>query len=225
MVNHYVLKRFCLLIFLWLSGVCAGFSETITSKANGSWSDADTWEGGVPKAGDVVSITHTVAVDQVTQVIGSLEIKGGGELVAGTGISELRLAGALKNDGILNLYSSPASYAGIVLSGGSHWSGAGTWNVAGLQLLSGAYWTFTDGIQILINKDLQADETAAIYGYEYPSTELIFTGPESSTVACVPSAFYPILVVDKDPGAIVSFPDCLGFFHTEALRRTQPGRQ
>ena len=212
MVNHYVLKRFCLLIFLWLFGVCVGFSAEITSIANGNWSDPATWNNGIPAGDDQVVIKHLVAVDQVTQIIGSLKIEVEGQLVAGTGISELRLSGPLDNSGILNLYNGPGAYTAILLSDVSHWKGAGAWNLAGLQLVSGAYWTFADGMQIRINKDLQADGTSTINDFfGSPGTELIFSGPESGTITSAPTAFYPVLVVDKEAGAIVSFADSEGF--------------
>ncbi|HEY0896882.1 MAG TPA: T9SS type A sorting domain-containing protein [Sphingobacteriaceae bacterium] len=204
--------RSSLVLFLWLAGIAAGFSAEIKSAGNGNWSSASTWvNGALPQAGDQVVIQHEVSIDQSTPVVGRVAIRTGAKLLAASGTWQLRVSGDIVNDGTLNLYSSPTAYADVVLSGDSYWQGPGSWTLAGVQVGAAIEWTFSQGLQFYINKDIQADETASVNDLFFNSNaEFIFTGSESSTVASSPAFFYPLFVVDKTAGAIVSLADSEG---------------
>ena len=148
MVNIYGIVRLCMVLVLLMVNIRTGFAALVTSVNNGSWSDTSTWVNQeIPKAGDDVVISHDVTLDQVTQVIGSLQIAAGGKLLAGPGTWQVRLSGVLANDGILSLYSGPAAYVDVVLSGDSYWLGKGNWTLAGTELifLSGQVGLKPDG--------------------------------------------------------------------------------
>lgn len=62
---------------------CAGTGQTVTSVANGSWSNPATWQGGkIPLCTDNVIIYHQINVDVVTPALTSLIIKAGAKLIA-----------------------------------------------------------------------------------------------------------------------------------------------
>ncbi len=212
MVNNYAIVRSCLVLFLWVVSVTAGFSAEIKSVSNGNWSAATTWlNGALPQAGDQVVIEHEVSIDQLTAILSSVEVTAGGKLLGAPGTWQLRVSGDMVNDGVLNLYSSPTAYVNVILSGDSYWQGSGTWILAGVQVGGDVTWDFAPGLQFYINKDIQADETALVNDFFFNSNaEFIFTGSESSTVASSPAFFYPLFVVDKTAGAIVSFADSEG---------------
>lgn len=61
----------------------AGTGQTVTSAANGSWSNPSTWQGGkIPLCTDNVIIYHQINVDVVTPALASLIIKSGAKLTA-----------------------------------------------------------------------------------------------------------------------------------------------
>ena len=62
---------------------CAGTGQTVTSVANGSWSNPATWQGGkIPLCTDNVIIYHQINVDVVTPALTSLIIVMEQKLIA-----------------------------------------------------------------------------------------------------------------------------------------------
>ena len=129
------------------NSVTIGSSLNCISAGNGNWS-AITWNncrGGVPLAGDNVTIDHVVSLDITTPAISSLTINGS---LTASASNTLTLAGNLTNNGTLSLGTS----GNVILTAASQWTGTGaTWTLNNLTLASQALSfnatdTFTLGI-------------------------------------------------------------------------------
>lgn len=129
------------------NSVTIGSSLNCISAGNGNWS-AITWNncrGGVPLAGDNVTIDHVVSLDITTPAISSLTINGS---LTASASNTLTLAGNLTNNGTLSLGTS----GNVILTAASQWTGTGaTWTLNNLTLGSQALSfnatdTFTLGI-------------------------------------------------------------------------------
>lgn len=95
--------------------------------ASGNWNTAGTWTncgGGVPQAGDMVTILNGHTVTLNTNPPSLYLLTNGGTLTDNGSSRTLIMAGDIANNGTLNLSNST-----VRIAGGATWSGNGTWNL------------------------------------------------------------------------------------------------
>ena len=137
------LKFYLIFIFLFILAFTAGYSLAATriSQQSGDWSSSATWGGVIPAANDDIIVSAGTIVRLNTSLSSSLsyhnlDIESGGSLIVGIDKVTLRLAGNLRNNGILNLWQSSTLQGDIVLYANSFWSGNGTWNLSTINVQS-----------------------------------------------------------------------------------------
>lgn len=130
MMSQRFSGRALLLFFCFFCGLTAEISAaTCTSRRDGDWSAAATWNcgsgtrNGPPAAGDAVVVrgSDDLTLDTDTASLLSLTVNAGGSITSDASRT-LYLAGNLVNDGGVTLTTGTGR---IVMQGASAWSGSG----------------------------------------------------------------------------------------------------
>ncbi|KAF5434797.1 G8 domain-containing protein, partial [Candidatus Methanophagaceae archaeon] len=168
------IKKVLVVSFVILITSLNVFSATITSIGTGDWSNAATWDAGVPVAGDdvIIAAGHTVTLNQDATVL-SLTVNNTGVLVIGNDATARSLTvtgataiagsltvgtfdithtisfqGAVTNNGTLDLYNTSGQIANVVLDGNFTIGGTVSPQFNGITFNTG---TVTAGIAFDIN--------------------------------------------------------------------------
>ena len=93
---------FTVIIFSLFTHEQLSAQQVVNSIANGPWSNASTWDAGVPAVDDTVNIVHAVTLDEnvTLSVTGMLTINSGSSLV---GANKLTINNKMTNNGTLNI--------------------------------------------------------------------------------------------------------------------------
>lgn len=123
--------RLLAFVLMLLSSVAA-MAATCTSRQDGNWSDANTWncgfwiKNGPPASGDTVVVLGNdhLTLDGNTNSLAALTVHSGGSITGDGNSRVINLAGNLTNNGDISLLGG--SDSSVVLQGASTWSGTGT---------------------------------------------------------------------------------------------------
>jgi hypothetical protein len=143
----------CVLIFLLLLSAFSSAQTDTWIGTTGNWSDPTQWNNGVPVTGDSIVIGPSAAnsTDDFSIEIGELSLANSTDILTIADGVALNLAGAVSNDGSIQL-GSAGSNTYLLISGSQSVTGSGTivLGSAGPNYITGASGT---GTEVLTNSN------------------------------------------------------------------------